>query len=81
MNRMEYVRKTQTVICEYCKKEFKKSISEIKRSEKKGYKNYCSKQCGGKSKEIISTRYCQKCGKKIKSKSFSNLFFNLNGSG
>ena len=67
---MEYKRETQTVICKHCKKEFKKSISEIKRTEKRGYNHYCSKQCDGKSKEITSTRYCLQCGKKIKSQKF-----------
>lgn len=67
---MKNQRRTQIVVCEYCKNTFEKPISEIKRSEKKGHKNYCSRQCGGKSKEKLVFNSCKQCGKKIKSKIF-----------
>ena len=41
-------RKTGKVICEHCGCEFDKAISEIKRSEEKGMKHFCSRTCVGK---------------------------------
>jgi hypothetical protein len=70
MKNRTHQRKTKIVICEYCKNEFEKTISEIKRSEEKGYKHYCSRQCGGKSRENNNIKYCKQCGKEIKLKIF-----------
>ena len=43
----KYKRKTATVICENCKTSFEKAISEIKRTEQRGSKHYCSQNCLG----------------------------------
>lgn len=48
MSKRNKGRKTAKVICEHCKCEFDKPISEIKRSEKKGRRHFCSRSCVGK---------------------------------
>lgn len=42
-------RKTATVICDNCNTPFEKAISEIKRTEAKGGKHYCSLSCLGEA--------------------------------
>jgi len=42
-----YKRKTAIVICNNCKTSFEKAVSEIKRTEQKGSKHYCSLNCVG----------------------------------
>jgi hypothetical protein len=42
-------RKTATVICDNCNTPFEKAISEIKRTEAKGRKHYCSLNCLGEA--------------------------------
>ena len=45
----KYKRKTATVICCNCNTPFEKAVSEIKRTEAKGKKHYCSLECLGKT--------------------------------
>jgi len=42
-----YFRKKETCICGYCKKEFEKPLSEIKRNQKLNRQNFCSRTCTG----------------------------------
>lgn len=35
--------------CDYCGKEFRRAVSEIKRNKKRNSKNFCSRTCTGKS--------------------------------
>lgn len=65
---MKNGRKTKLVVCNHCKKEFEKTLSEIKRSKIRGYGNYCSRHCGGRSREKISLKPCLECGKETKTK-------------
>lgn len=67
---MKIKRKTQIVNCKYCGCNFEKPISEIKRTENRGFSHYCSRICGGKSRERKTVTYCKHCGKKTKSKIF-----------
>jgi hypothetical protein len=39
----------QTITCEYCGSAFDREAREIKRSQKKGRKNFCSRSCCGKT--------------------------------
>jgi hypothetical protein len=45
----KYKRKTAVVICYNCNTPFEKAVSEIKRTEAKGKKHYCSQSCLGKT--------------------------------
>lgn len=45
----KYIRKTAVVICNNCNIPFEKAISEIKRTEAKGRKHYCSLTCLGEA--------------------------------
>jgi len=42
-------RKTKKVICNICKNEFYKTLSEIKRTEKRNGNHYCSLKCAGQN--------------------------------
>lgn len=42
-------RKLISIECDHCKTEFEKPISEYNRNISKGFKNYCSRSCSGKS--------------------------------
>jgi hypothetical protein len=42
-----YYRKKGKCICDYCKKEFEKPLSEIKRNEKLNRQNFCCRTCSG----------------------------------
>lgn len=48
-------RKTVTVVCGYCKKEFEKVQTEVVRNAKKGRNNYCSRECAIKGASKIRT--------------------------
>jgi hypothetical protein len=42
-----YFRKKGACICDYCKKNFEKPLSEIKRNQKLNRQNFCSRTCSG----------------------------------
>lgn len=44
-----YFRKKGVCICQFCGKEYEKSLSEIKRNEKLKRPNFCSRTCVGKN--------------------------------
>lgn len=54
------------VICDYCKKEFKRPSGRVSEAEKFGWKQFCSASCHSKSKtkEKIST-FCKLCNKTV----------------
>lgn len=45
----KYIRKTAIVTCNNCNTSFEKAVSEIKRSEQRGSKHYCSLKCLGEA--------------------------------
>ena len=50
---MKKKRKQQEVVCTTCQTTFLKDVSEVKRNEKLGRKNYCSLSCASKTKENL----------------------------
>lgn len=42
-------RKLDTITCSFCKAQFEKPLSEIKRNSEKNRSNYCSRSCVGKA--------------------------------
>lgn len=48
-------RKTITIKCHYCGKEFEKVLSEYKRNNEVGRNNYCSRECAAKGNHITRT--------------------------
>lgn len=57
------------VNCSVCGKEFERESKEVKRSERKGYKHNCSKECALMSISVSNTKdkipnvECAQCGK------------------
>jgi hypothetical protein len=73
--------------CEYCKREFNKSIYEVKRKQRLGKPMYCSLACGSKhvaekkkiklNNEIEyfkNPNVCKQCGQKLSYEKRKNLF-------
>jgi len=60
--------KTTTINCDYCGSSFERYIHEVKRSQKRGLRQYCSTTCAGKARsanriEPKSNVECALCGK------------------
>lgn len=54
------------VKCDQCGKLFEKEAKYVARSEKYGWKHYCSKECQSISKTLAIDTFCFTCGKPIK---------------
>ena len=52
-----YKRKQEIVECNYCKKEFTKDSSEVKRNKQLGRKIFCSRSCVGKNNTPTILKY------------------------
>lgn len=54
--------------CNYCRVGFEKSLSSINQNKKRGYKNYCSRNCRAKGRAGIILRLikCTYCREKFK---------------
>ena len=59
--------------CDYCNVEFKKTLSEHKRSEKKSGKHFCSLDCHQKSR-IVKNKKCPQCGETLSFEMRHNKF-------
>lgn len=51
--------------CDFCKVEFEKETKHIKNNKRRGFKNYCSKQCGYKGNTKSKIINCKQCGKSV----------------
>lgn len=52
MKQKNYKRKTTVITCDYCGKEFEKTVSEINRNAKFNRKNYCCRECCAKGANL-----------------------------
>ena len=52
MKQKKYKRKTVVITCDYCGKEFEKTVSEVNRNAKFNRKNYCSRECCAKGANL-----------------------------